>query len=326
MSVATVPLASRPGFRTTDVEVAREQMSAALSPHRLNPLARTGAIDVVHHMAGLGMTSFHYIDYGGDVEVSAQLGDYVLVQIPLEGTFLAEIGAHSLVATPDVAAVTSPGDSITMRYRAPNPRLMIRIDRALLDSRLALALGEAPPRALRLDPALDLTKPGSDSWRTLVDTVIRDLEATGPLSRSPLAAASLELAVVDGLLAVHAGSHSALLDDRNGTARPRTLRRAMDLIEDRCAEPLTTADVAEAVGVSVRSLQEAFHTHLGTTPMAYLRATRIRRIHHELVVGGEGVTVTDVMLRWGITHAGRFAQDYRRTFGRTPSETLRQGG
>jgi AraC-like DNA-binding protein len=30
---------------------------------------------------------------------------------------------------------------------------------------------------------------------------------------------------------------------------------------------------------------------------------------------GDGVTVTDVALRWGITHTGRFAREYRRMFG-----------
>ena len=99
----------------------------------------------------------------------------------------------------------------------------------------------------------------------------------------------------------------------------------MSLLEDHCAEPLTTADVAEAVGVSVRSLQEAFANHLGTTPMAHLRGIRMRRIHAELRLGGDGVTVTDVALRWGVTHLGRFAQEYRRMFGESPSQTLRRG-
>jgi AraC-like DNA-binding protein len=51
----------------------------------------------------------------------------------------------------------------------------------------------------------------------------------------------------------------------------------------------------------------------------------VSRIHAELRAGGDGVSVTDVALRWGITHTGRFAQEYRRTYGRSPSQTLRQG-
>jgi transcriptional regulator GlxA family with amidase domain len=77
--------------------------------------------------------------------------------------------------------------------------------------------------------------------------------------------------------------------------------------------------------VSVRSLQEAFRSHLDTTPMAYLRAVRLRHIHADLRARGDGVSVTDVALRWGITHAGRFAQEYRRMFGQPPAQTLRDG-
>ena len=99
----------------------------------------------------------------------------------------------------------------------------------------------------------------------------------------------------------------------------------MSLLEEHCAEPLTAADVAEAVGVSNWSLQEAFRNHLGATPKAPLRGIRMRRFAAELRLGGEGVTVTDVALRWGVTHLGRFAQECLRMFGQSPSRTLCPG-
>ena len=34
-------------------------------------------------------------------------------------------------------------------------------------------------------------------------------------------------------------------------------------------------------------------------------------------------SVTDVALRWGMTHTGRFAAAYRRKYGVAPSATLR---
>jgi transcriptional regulator GlxA family with amidase domain len=230
-----------------------------------------------------------------------------------------------VVATPEVAAVNAPVDAPSNEYEAPNPRLMVQIDAALLESRLALALGHRPRRPVRFDQALDLTSAGGRSWRRLVDAIVTDFDSGGPISRSPLAAASLERALVDGLLSVHAHSFSERVHDAGAPTRPRSLRKALALLEDHCAEPLTTADVAEAVGVSVRSLQDAFRNHLGTTPMAHLRAVRMSRIHAELLAGGEGITVTDTALRWGVTHAGRFAQEYRHMYGQSPSHTLRQG-
>lgn len=325
MSVAPLPLASYGRLETHDLDEAREQLGQAVNPHRLKLMHAVDGLHVRHHMAELGGASFHYVDYGTDVLVSADELGFVLVEVPLAGRSIISTRKGDVVATPEVAAVSAPAEAPANRYFAPNPRLMIQIDTGLLESRLALALGDRPRREVQFDPALDLTTPGGRSWRRLVDTIIADFDGGGPISRSPLAGASLERALVDGLLSVHPSSFSERIHADGAPTRPRSLKRAMSLLEDHCAEPLTTADVAEAVGVSVRSLQEAFRTHLDTTPMAHLRAARIRRIHAELRAGGDDTTVTDVALRWGISHAGRFAQEYRRMYGQSPSQTLRQG-
>jgi AraC family ethanolamine operon transcriptional activator len=39
---------------------------------------------------------------------------------------------------------------------------------------------------------------------------------------------------------------------------------------------------------------------------------------------GTNERVSDVALRSGFSHFGRFAEEYRRLFGERPSETLRQ--
>ncbi len=101
------------------------------------------------------------------------------------------------------------------------------------------------------------------------------------------------------------------------------MRRAARLIDEHCAEPLGTPDVAEALQVSVRSLQAGFRRHLGTTPMAYLRRARLERIRAALQ-DGTADTVTDAAVRWGSPHLGRLAVDYRAAFGEGPAETLRR--
>ncbi len=44
----------------------------------------------------------------------------------------------------------------------------------------------------------------------------------------------------------------------------------------------------------------------------------------ELLLAPEGTTVTEVALRWGFYHLGRFAQEYRALFGQSPSQTRAQ--
>jgi len=48
---------------------------------------------------------------------------------------------------------------------------------------------------------------------------------------------------------------------------------------------------------------------------------------HEDLTGGDRAhrpTVAEVAYRWGFTHLGRFAHDYRARYGEAPSTTLRR--
>jgi transcriptional regulator GlxA family with amidase domain len=104
---------------------------------------------------------------------------------------------------------------------------------------------------------------------------------------------------------------------------PRTVREAIALIEDRAHEPISVHDVAAAVGVSVRALQAGFRRTADTSPTAYLRDVRLRRIHAALRAADPSASsVTRVASDWQMFHAGRFAAQYLARFGEKPSETL----
>lgn len=104
----------------------------------------------------------------------------------------------------------------------------------------------------------------------------------------------------------------------------RVVRLASEHIEGGAHRPMSVREIAEAAHVAPRTLQLAFRRHLGMTPTEYLRRVRLDRAHQELLDAdpGAGATVTDIALRWGFHHPSRFAATYRRTYGRTPRETL----
>jgi len=58
--------------------------------------------------------------------------------------------------------------------------------------------------------------------------------------------------------------------------------------------------------------------------MAFLRLVRFERVRDELLRGNESTTVTAAAMRWGFSHLGRFAAEYRARFKESPSETLRR--
>jgi transcriptional regulator GlxA family with amidase domain len=112
-------------------------------------------------------------------------------------------------------------------------------------------------------------------------------------------------------------------------AGKRTLHRGRALalraeawLRQNLAEPPTIALLCEALGVSERTLHEAFRKHLDTTPKAYAKTLRLNAARQDLLRGAAKRRVTDVALDWGFLHFGWFSQDYRRLFGETPSQTL----
>lgn len=101
-----------------------------------------------------------------------------------------------------------------------------------------------------------------------------------------------------------------------------TVSNAIALMERDLAEPLTLAQVSAGVGVCPRTLQKAFKSQLGCSPMQWLKQHRLAVARKRLQEADTGETVTDIVSSIGITHLGRFAVEYRQRYGVTPSSTL----
>ena len=94
-------------------------------------------------------------------------------------------------------------------------------------------------------------------------------------------------------------------------------------MSDHLAEDLTVKDIAAAVGVSIRTLQNGFADHYFQSPKQMLTTMRLDKAR-ELLKSRKGPTsVGDVCEAVGFGHAGRFSKGYAERFGETPSETLR---
>jgi len=131
------------------------------------------------------------------------------------------------------------------------------------------------------------------------------------------------LEVLAPVVAERLGAQAAPLYD---VSHLHVVRRAREVALDRIGEPLQVRDLCAATGACRRSLQNSFQAVLGTTPLQYLRALRLDGARRTLLAGTPGLTVTQVAEQWGFWHLSRFGQDYRRTFGELPSETLRRCG
>ena len=80
------------------------------------------------------------------------------------------------------------------------------------------------------------------------------------------------------------------------------------------------------VGLSERSLRNAFYDVHGVSPKRWIVAERLRWARRALCENVSGsITVTVVATDYGFSELGRFAATYRHAFGEAPSVTLRAG-
>lgn len=103
--------------------------------------------------------------------------------------------------------------------------------------------------------------------------------------------------------------------------RDHKVLRAIAAMEAHQDAPLTSLDLAERAGVSVRQLERLFLRHLGMTPQRYYRRIRLERARALLETSD--LRVLDVALATGFDSASALSREFRRAFGITAS-TARQ--
>lgn len=110
---------------------------------------------------------------------------------------------------------------------------------------------------------------------------------------------------------------------RGAAARSRIARCAREYIEDYYRMTLRIEDLCNVTGVGARSLQPCFKDYFGITISNYIKTVRLDSARRELEAEHPArVTVTDVAMRNGFTHLGRFSVEFRKRFGESPRETL----
>ncbi len=320
-----LPLDGHTLLRTRDLDAFREQITRSFCPHRVELIGPGARLDARQHGAQFGRVGLHYVDYGARVRVQAEAIDgFFAVQIPQSGSGVIRSARHEVVLGANRASVPGPTDDVDMVLDGGTPQLVVRLDREAVESRLHQLLGRPPRGVLRFDLGMDLGTPQARAWLAQIRWACAELERAA--TPAPLVAEHLEQSLITGLLLAQRSNFSDALHADQAASMPKTVRRAIDLIEGHAAEALTVEDLAEAVGVGVRALQGGFRRHLDTTPMAYLREVRLARVHDELRAADPSAvtTVTEVASRWGFWHPGRFAAAYRQRYGETPSATLQR--
>jgi len=98
--------------------------------------------------------------------------------------------------------------------------------------------------------------------------------------------------------------------------------RALQRIHAAYAEPLDVALLAAEAGMSVPSFHSHFKAVTCTSPMQYLKSTRLHQAR--LLMVQEGMTVRVASLAVGFESTSQFSREFKRLFGLTPAREVRR--
>ncbi|WIM93645.1 AraC family transcriptional regulator [Actinoplanes oblitus] len=313
-------------LRTTDVDEARAFCRKIYyEPLRIEPVGDPGRFDFSADVVELGPITVGEVGYGTDIRVAiAALETAYHVLVPLTGVLRSRHRGTVVLADPTRAVVFRPTGDIELDWPGTCRLLSVKVERGALERELDAALDQRLVSPMPLGASFDLVDGPGRTWVALVRLLLAELRSPECLASQPRMAARWRDMVVSGLALTVEHPYGEEPAGLQGPYRPRTVKRALDVMHAEPWRLYTTRELAAVAGVGVRVLQDAFRQHVGMSPMTYLRRLRLDGVHAELSRADPGLTsVSDVAYRWGFTHLGRFAGAYRARFGVSPSTTLR---
>jgi AraC-like DNA-binding protein len=326
-SIPHVTRVRRRHYTTGDPERADEFLRAVYGAHAF-------------HLAGADIDGFH-LDYDG-VATNCFAVERLSHAMAVDGLLApaeALVVVHTLagdvcISTRDEEQSAAPGEILLIdagagcRFRGVDAEMeVVRLDRSAVVQLVAEVTG-VDPASVRFDMGRPISPGRAEHWRATLrhlrhDVLGNDEVMAGPLSRDGVLRNLVTMLLETFPNPVITASTEAA-DVGRGSVPPMTVRRAVRFIEDHVADDIGLTEIAAAARIGPRALQLAFRRHHDLTPLEYLRQARLDRAHRELQAATiADTTVAAVAARWGFPHHSNFSAAYLRTYGCSPSITLR---
>jgi AraC-like DNA-binding protein len=316
---------------STEWDEIRDWSDRVYMPYRVTPTGRVNKPRATMHSSRIGELTLTRFAYGVAVSVdefSPQAGNALLLTT-LRGN-ARHWGQRSV--TEDTAVGQSfIADCSRVDYRidldADHLQLNLTIPHGVLEQMAQQWFGFVPDDQFWRHKCV-IGGVGS-SWLSLLEYTVRCVAEAPEQVAEGRMGAHLEHNLCVHLLQEWARrAAQAGLDFSSPMNRiaPRYVRAAEEFMSANAASLPTMAEVASAVGTSVRALSGAFSRFRGMTPGAFLREQRLLGAQRDLLATDpeSGTTVSAIAFRWGYLNLGEFAGSYRKRFSELPSQTLRR--
>ena len=96
---------------------------------------------------------------------------------------------------------------------------------------------------------------------------------------------------------------------------------SINYIKKNLDQKISVMDVCKAVDISERNLRYIFSDKCGLSPKRYIASMKLNKVRKDIKDATDKPDIGLIAAKWGLTHSGQFAADYKKLFGELPSET-----
>lgn len=309
-------------MRIRDLDEAIEAVTRVYCPHTVEVMRQARDIDVrleIHHATFQPLVE---LSYGAPVRIDAgRFTGLFLMMHGASGSASAMQDGRTAEWRRGQTMPFSAGCETTLWFDAAFAQRGVRLHMDTLEAQCGRWLGRPLDQPLRF-----ALSPFPEALETAWQRSLVYLQSADGfmVALSPTAKAAFDEFLLTLLLHHQPHNFSDEMARPVPIPVPRMVRRAERFMADNADRSITVSDVADHLGVSLRSLQAGFRGWRNTTPSAVLRRIRLERARDALSRSDGGATVTAVALRYGFAHLGRFSAYYQSAFGEPPGATLRR--
>jgi AraC-like DNA-binding protein len=249
----TRPVERFPGLpvaRTSDVDEARESVTAMFLPHHLRLVDRASALNMRLNAVRSGPVTAGFLRYGPDLWMrTVDAGSYH-VNIPLSGVVTSRSGRRDRVVAAGPRGGLHARRPAEIHWSAGSAQLCLMLARDVVDRELERLLGRELTRPLEFAVSMDLTGAAAAGWLATLDVLEREATRPDGITWFRLAAAHLEnpaTVTISSVAArwgfVHPGRFAAAYRRRFGVSPSATVRGGMvEPVDRACSGPSSNAD------------------------------------------------------------------------------------
>ncbi len=304
-------------IETFDPENLLEVIRDGRFDHRL---LEGGSFQVRHRRIVFGNSSLDCGDYSPAFAVNGQFSsDQICLGFTPRAKKPAWCNGFSVVKGEILCF--SEGAELQFRNAPQTTWQALLIDRHELQEVATILTGrplELPERGTTNFKAPDQ----ATSLTSVIQVALSDLAALETLDVP--AAASLCEEIVNEFVRATASTDESAHNRQSGFAGYRfaTMRRAEEFLREHMDAPFSSRGLCSATRMSERSIEMLFKDAYGISPRAWSQIVRLNAARHDLLESqSQDVRVSDVAVRRGFFHFGRFSAAYRQLFGELPSIT-----